>query len=56
MEKSEIEFYNGLIKGIVKCYTILQESETIDEARERMAELAQKARDKSISMVDEALP
>lgn len=55
MEKADIEFYNGLIKGVVKGSDIVENSTTLEEAKEKMGELLGKARAKVILMVDSAL-
>ena len=53
MNKFEIEFYNGLIKGIVKCAGILKESGDLREANEKIDCLLKKVQRKIDAMVEE---
>lgn len=55
MEKTDIEFLNGLAKGILACHTVLQESSTLEEAREKITELRRKSARKMNKTVDLAL-
>lgn len=54
-DRCDIEFYNGLIKGIVSCHDLVQKSGTMDEAREKLDTLLAKVRRKISGMVEEAL-
>ena len=55
MEKTDIEFWNGLTKGIIKCNEIVENSESIEEAKAAMDSLIRKARGKIVRIVDRAL-
>jgi hypothetical protein len=55
MEKSDIEFINGLTKMAAKCLHIVEDSHTLEEAREQMNLLIQKVRNKNAMLADMAL-
>ena len=55
MNKFDIEFYNGLIKGIVSCHNIIEKSNSREEAQEKINSLLDKIRKKISEMVDDAL-
>ena len=55
MDRLDIEFYNGLIKGIVSCHEIIEESSSKGEAQEKVGILLKKMRKKISEMVDNAL-
>lgn len=55
MDKNDIEFLNGLAKGILACHAILEESSTLEEAREKIADLRRRSARKMNKTVDLAL-
>ncbi len=55
MDRMDIEFYNGLIKGIVSCHEIMEKSSSKEEAQEKVSVLLKKMRKKISAMVDDAL-
>ena len=55
MNKFEIEFYNGLIKGIVKCSGIVKKSPDLKEANEQIDDLLTRVQKKIDAMVEESL-
>ena len=55
MDRMDIEFYNGLIKGIVSCHEIIEKSGSREEAQEKINSLLDKIRKKISAMVDDAL-
>ena len=55
LTKFDIEFYNGLMKGIASCHSILKKSQTKDEALEKLNHLMSRIQDKVTQMVEEAL-
>ena len=55
MEKTDIEFYNGLTKMAVKCWILLENSETLEDARTGMESIISKVREKNIALLDMAL-
>ncbi len=55
MEKTDIEFLNGLAKGILACHIILEESETLEEARQKVSDLRKKSTRKMNKTVKIAL-
>ena len=52
MNKFEIEFNNGLVKGIVKCTGIVKKSQDLKDANETMSDLLNRVRRKIDAMVD----
>ena len=55
MEKTDIEFYNGLAKGIIKCRSLLEKTQDIESAKKELEALLEKVRAKFAAMVDLAL-
>ena len=55
MNKFDIEFYNGLMKGIVNCHAIVKKSSSREEALSSLNSLMEKIQDKISEMVEEAL-
>ncbi len=55
MNKFEIEFYNGLIKGIVKCAGIVKKSHDLNEVNEKIDDLLSRIHRKIDDMVEESL-
>jgi hypothetical protein len=55
MNKFDIEFYNGLMKGIVSCHDIVKKSSSREEALRSLNSLMEKIQDKISEMVEEAL-
>ena len=55
MNKFDIEFYNGLMKGIVSCHDIIEKSSSREEAQIKIGSLLDKIRNKISEMVEEAL-
>ena len=52
MNKFDIEFYNGLMKGIVKCAGIVKKSVDLKEANEQIDDLLKKIQKKIDVMVE----
>ena len=55
MNKFDIEFYNGLMKGIVKCAGIVKKSADLKEANEQIDDLLKRIQKKIDVMVEESL-
>ena len=55
MNKFDIEFYNGLMKGIVKCAGIVRKSANLGEANDKIEGLLKKIQEKIDVMVEESL-
>ena len=55
MNKFDIEFYNGLMKGIVKCAGIVRKSANLEEANDKIEGLLGKIQEKIDVMVEESL-
>ena len=55
MNKFDIEFYNGLMKGIVKCAGIVRKSANLEEANGKIEGLLGKIQEKIDVMVEESL-
>ena len=55
MNKFDIEFYNGLMKGIVKCAGIVKKSADLKEANEQIDDLLRRIQKKIDVMVEESL-
>ena len=55
MNKFDIEFYNGLMKGIVKCAGIVRKSANLEEANSKIEGLLGKIQEKIDVMVEESL-
>ena len=55
MNRFDIEFYNGLMKGIVKCARIVRKSANLEEAKDKIAGLLKKIQEKIDVMVEESL-
>ncbi len=55
MNRFDIEFYNGLMKGIVKCAGIVKKSGDLEEANEKINALLSKLQEKIDVMVEESL-
>ena len=55
LNRFDIEFYNGLMKGIVSCHDILEKSTSKEEAQKKINNLLEKIRRKISEMVAEAL-
>ena len=55
MNRFDIEFYNGLMKGIVKCAGIVRKSADLKEANGKIEGLLKKIQEKIDVMVEESL-
>ena len=55
MNKFDVEFYNGLMKGIVKCAGIVRKSTSLEEANGKIEGLLGKIQEKIDLMVEESL-
>ena len=55
MNKFDIEFYNGLMKGVVKCAGIVRKSANLEEANGKIEGLLGKIQEKIDVMVEESL-
>ena len=55
LNKFDIEFYNGLIKGIVSCHDLIEKSSSREEAQKKIGMLLDKIKGKISEMVEEAL-
>ena len=55
MNKFDIEFYNGLMKGVVKCAGIVGKSTSLEEANGKIEGLLGKIQEKIDVMVEESL-
>ena len=55
MNKFDIEFYNGLMKGIVKCAGIVRKSANLEEADGKIEGLLGRIQEKIDVMVEESL-
>ena len=55
MNRFDIEFYNGLMKGIVKCAGIVRKSADLKEANGKLEGLLKKIQEKIDVMVEESL-
>ena len=55
MNKFDIEFYNGLMKGIVKCAGIVRKSANLEEANGKIEGLLGRIQEKIDVTVEESL-
>ena len=55
MNKFEIEFYNGLIKGIVKCAGIVKKAADMKDAKKQIDDLLSRIQRNIDAMVEESL-
>ena len=55
MNKFDVEFYNGLMKGIVKCAGIVRKSVSLEDANSKIEKLLGKIQEKIDVMVEESL-
>ncbi len=55
MNKFDIELYNGLMKGIVKCAGIIRKSASLEEPNGKIEGLLGKIQEKIDVMVEESL-
>ena len=55
MNRFDVEFYNGLMKGIVKCAGIVRKSTSLEEANGKIEGLLGKIQEKIDLMVEESL-
>ena len=55
MNNFDIEFYNGLMKGIVKCAGIVKKSANLEEANSKIEGFLGKIQEKVDIMVEESL-
>ena len=55
MNRFDIEFYYGLMKGIVKCAGIVRKSANLEEAKDKIEGLLKKIQEKIDVMVEESL-
>ncbi|MCL5804866.1 MAG: hypothetical protein M0T81_04225 [Thermoplasmatales archaeon] len=55
MNRFDVEFYNGLMKGIVKCAGIVRKSVSLEDANSKIEKLLGKIQEKIDVMVEESL-
>ena len=55
MKKFDIEFYDGLMKGILKCAGIVRKSANLEEENDNIEGLLGKIQEKIDLMVEESL-
>lgn len=55
MNRSDIEYYNGLTKAIIACTCIVENSTSLEEAKTKLSLLKTRMNQKVVRMVDSDL-